>query len=151
VTIRGGGRLFKVERQELWCGGRVLSGVERQNYWYGSDMKLTTLFVKIRYSVTVLRITAIFALNDSIQNGRKINFEAEKWYGKQQLSIGHKKWAPSPMGSAAYEDDISLIFCRRGGAFVTTHSRLQRRDRNVSLTISTNPLVENAAKFTSEL
>jgi len=37
---------------------------------------------------------------------KKIIWEAEKWYGKQQcLPIGHKKWAanspPCPIGSAA--------------------------------------------------
>jgi len=26
-------------------------------------------------------------------NGRKINLEAEKWYGKQRMDIGHKKLA----------------------------------------------------------
>jgi len=44
-------------------------------------------FVKMCYFAMVLRMTAIFAFiayKCSVRNGRKINLETEKWYGKQQ-------------------------------------------------------------------
>jgi len=51
-------------------------------------------FVKICYYEPVLRRMHDYTHQFNIRNGRKINLEAEKWYGKQQcLPIGHKKWA----------------------------------------------------------
>jgi len=70
-------------------GGKAPGGA-----WGLWPQKLTTHMLFCHGFKNVIAIFAFIAYKCSIWNGRKINLEAEKWYGKQQcLPIWHKKWA----------------------------------------------------------
>ena len=106
-------RSFKVEGQELRSGAvpRVESGAKPLVRVWGEAPEADDTFVKICYFVTVLRMTVIFAFiayKCSIGNGRKINFEAEKWYrtSYNACRLGTKSgrataWPPCQVGLAA--------------------------------------------------
>jgi len=86
VRLTDGGRSFKAGGQESdsgdvfpeGSGGKFPGGRPGE----ALSQKLTTLFMKMCYFVTVLRMTAMFALiayKCSISNGRQTSVEAEKW------------------------------------------------------------------------